>query len=122
MGILAAKLLRTQRTLCLTICFLPPSPEQQDVIFQHEKGHIVCQLEKQLWHNIIMRLWKSGKIKSMPEEDFLYIYDMREAEADVFAATQVGIDKVVSVIKETIPWEAKTRIANIMHLKRIREF
>ena len=83
----------------------------QDTILQHEKGHIVSTAQHLPAHEEYDRLWDTEL--EVPDQ----VYYAHEAEADLYAAKQVGLDRVIKAIKQTLAWNEKwKRAANLLRL------
>lgn len=95
--------------------FLKFSVEEQDVILQHEMGHIASTAQGKQWHT---------KANALNEFDMLFMDGIelqrlqfqREAEADFYATQQVGMEKMLRVLNNTLEvrYEMVRRSLNLL--------
>ena len=76
--------------------FMSLEDDMQDVIIQHEKGHLVAVNKKLPAHMEWDKKCLAGE--TIPAS----LYFRQELEADIYCAKKVGLDKVLAVFKATL--------------------
>ena len=83
--------------------FLEIDDEQRRFVLFHEKGHLIAYTQRLKGHMVSLRYLDAGI--ELPDD----LYYMRECEADLYAAQQVGIKNAIKILAFTIPSEKERR-------------